>query len=367
MDSVQVHSDIGLLRTEWAELADRLRAGPFAHPGWFAAWQSAFGSGTPLVVSVHRRGELAGVLPLRSRYGACASLTNWHTPEFPVLATEEGVLEAMLEEGLRLGHGALDLSFLEADSAKTCSQVAGSRRGSCETRVIQRAPYIDVEGSWQEFLAGLPSRKRSKINRTRKRLETAGEVSFEVLEGSPDLDGALEEGFAIEAAGWKGAAGTAISANPKTLRFYREVARWAAGKGWLRLSFLRVDDRAVAFGFGLEHGGAHYDLKNGFHPDFASYAPGIVLASMRIEQAHESGLDRYEFLGDADRHKLDWTHCLHDRVRAQLFDPTARGLAERLAWRYGRSLRGKAKAASELGLGFLSTTKPKSSAQTELH
>jgi hypothetical protein len=81
---------------------------------------------------------------------------------------------------------------------------------------------------------------------------------------------------------------------------------------------------------------------------------------MRIEQAHESGLDRYEFLGDADRHKLDWTHRVHDRVRAQLFDPTARGLAERLVWKCGRNLKGKLKVAFEFGLGTLDSVRPRS-------
>ncbi|HKP88939.1 MAG TPA: GNAT family N-acetyltransferase, partial [Thermoleophilaceae bacterium] len=41
----------------------------------------------------------------------------------------------------------------------------------------------------------------------------------------------------------------------------------AAEQGWLRLAFLRLDGRAIAFDMCLEHGGAFYVLKGGFDPE----------------------------------------------------------------------------------------------------
>ena len=79
----------------------------------------------------------------------------------------------------------------------------------------------------------------------------------------------------MEGSGWK--TRTAIASRPDTRRFYRDVARWAAGRGWLRLGFLRLDGRALAFDFCLEHAGTHYLLKTGFDPAFRAYGPGMLM------------------------------------------------------------------------------------------
>src|SRR5207247_10269646 len=69
--------------------------------------------------------------------------------------------------------------------------------------------------------------------------------TLEVVDGSERLDELLEEGFRVEASGWKSRAGTAIASRPDTRRFYTDVARWASDRGWLRLAFLRLGGRAL--------------------------------------------------------------------------------------------------------------------------
>jgi len=59
-------------------------------------------------------------------------------------------------------------------------------------------------------------------------------------------------------AGWKTSLGTAIGSEPSTLRFYTQVAGWAAARGMLRPIFLLVDGRAVAAEFVLTDGRATY-------------------------------------------------------------------------------------------------------------
>ena len=97
------------------------------------------------------------------------------------------------------------------------------------------------------------------------------------LDGRDGLDSLLTEGFAIESAGWKAAGGTAIVSRAETEGFYREVAAWAAQRGWLRLAFLRLDGRALAFEFAIEEGGVYYALKSGFDPAYRAFSPGTLL------------------------------------------------------------------------------------------
>lgn len=348
MDSTQTTTEIESLATEWKELARELGASPFATPGWMRAWSEAFGDGPPTIICARRRGRLVGVLPLRRRTGNLLSLTNWHTPEFAPLAVDRDALKALLDEALEQARGRLDLSFLNGNDATVQESRGAAERGGarCETRVVQRSPYLELNGDWEAYEASLPSRKRSKLRKARRLMEEQGELSVDVEDGSGDLERALQEGFEVEAAGWKGSAGTAIAAHQATRTFYESIARWAAQEGWLRLVFLRVDQQPVAFGFALESSHSHYDLKNGFDPAYARCSPGVLLAEERIKHSFGVGLDRYEFLGDAERHKLDWTSSCHERTRVQLFPRTARGRLERLAWIHGRPLRTRALAAT---------------------
>jgi hypothetical protein len=89
---------------------------------------------------------------------------------------------------------------------------------------------------------------------------------------------------AIEASGWKGERGAAIISRPETRSFYTEVSRWAARNGWLRLAFLRLDGRALAFQCGLEDGGTHYFLKGGFRQRVPP-----LLAGQDPRRGHRSG------------------------------------------------------------------------------
>ena len=234
----------------------------------------------------------------------------------------------------------LDLSFLKAGSAaaETCERLGGAAGFRLLSREIQRSPYLDTTGNWADFESGLPSRKTSKYRRFRRRLDEQGQVSVEAFEGDERLAELLREGFEVEAAGLEGKRGEAILARPEITRFYTEVAEWAAERGWLRLSFLRLDDTPIAFAFGLEHDAVYYDLKLGFDPGYARFGPGVLLMEDRIRHAFNTSIKRFEFLGDAERHKLDWTDEVHVKQRLQAFTPTLGGTVNRIAWERGRPL-----------------------------
>jgi len=205
-------------------------------------------------------------------------------------------------------------------------------------RPLERGPYICINGSWETYEGALSSRLRAELRRRRRRLGEHGEVSLEITDGRQRLASYLEEGFAVEAAGWKGRQGTAIASQPRTRQFYEGVARWAAGRGWLVLAFLRLDGRPLAFDLCLERSGVHYLLKTGYDPAFQEYAPGKLLRREMVARAFNGGLTTYEFLGTDQPWKLEWTTTRRSRVLVQAFRPSARGSLEWGAMALGRPL-----------------------------
>ena len=328
------------LRAEWDELADRTGAAPFLRAGWIEAWHSAFGLGELRALTTRRDGRLAGLLPVSARRGSLVSPTDWHTPVFGPVAEDPGAIRELAHELLRRARRRADLWFLPADSAALGQARAAAGEAGCRSivRTIARAPYVPIEGPFEEYMGGLDRKFRKEIGRLWRRLEERGDTQVSYEDGSERLDDLLAEGFRLEGSGWKADAGTAILSDPAIERFYRDVARWAAERGWLRLAFLRLDGRALAFDMCLEHGGAFYVLKGGFDTEERKAGPGTLLTHHGIERAFELGLDSYELLGQADEYKRSWTSLSRERVRFQAFPRRPAGALEYLAWRYGRPL-----------------------------
>ncbi len=334
---VETRDSVRELAAEWDELADRVAAEPWLRPGWVDAWWEAFGAGRLRIVAVRRGDRLAGVLPLMEQRGVVRSTSNWHTPEFGLLAErhELGELaEALVSRRAhRVWLGFVDAAKPGVVACRAAAQAAGYR---VLERTLERSPYVPIEGDWEAYRVGLGKKLASELRRRRRRLEEAGRFSFEVVDGDERLPALLDEGFAVEAAGWKGARGLAIHSRPETLGFYRAVADWAAERGWLRLAFLRLDGRPFAFDFCIEDRGIHYLLKTGFDPAYARFAPGMILRYEMLARAFSIGLRSYEFLGADEPWKLEWTQATRERRLFHAFAPSVRGLVGWAAFGWGR-------------------------------
>ncbi|MGH2952434.1 MAG: GNAT family N-acetyltransferase [Solirubrobacterales bacterium] len=293
-----------------------------------------------MILVLRRAGRLVGVMPLARRRGALVSTSNWHTPAFSPVVEDEEALAELVRAALERTRVRLDLAFVDEASPaiETCVRVSEAGGFRLSSRALLRSPYLDIEGDWQAYEDQLPSRKKKKYRRFRRRLDEQGEVSIELSDGTSGLSELLRQGFEIEAAGYEDRPGTAIIARPETKRFYTEVAEWAAERGWLRLWMLRLDGAPIAFGYGLEHDRVYFDLKIGFEPRYAALGPGVLLLRERLQYAFTASLRTYEFLGAPERHKLDWTETLRGRMKLQVFAPTIGGIASRIAWERGRPI-----------------------------
>jgi CelD/BcsL family acetyltransferase involved in cellulose biosynthesis len=284
-----------------------------------------FGKGEPRALALRRGENLAGVVALESVRGALRSPTNYHTPSYAGVFADQRAALTLAEAALAQTQRHLKLSLVERASALV--PVLGELCTSgtlVHSRLMTRAPYLDLPDSPEAFEATLASKRRSAMRRSRRRLAELGEVSFEVCSGEERLDERLAEGFEVERSGWKGERGTAIASRADTRKFYLGIARWLVERGWLRLAFLRLDGRAIAFDFAVETGGVHYLLKTGYDEGLRSLAPGMVLRHEMITRCVSSGCRTYEFLGGDAPWKRVWTQSAHDRLQLYAFPPTMR-------------------------------------------
>lgn len=339
VSTLERHATVAELREEWDALADRAAGQPWVRPGWVDAWWRAFGAGPLEIMALRHNGELAAVLPLCRRMGALSSVTNWHTPEFDAVGEESAVAE-LIAKLLRRRPRRMSMAFVNADvGASFALREIAKRRGyRLIVRPLEHSPYIATDIGWTTYLAARDGKMLRELRRRRRLLEREGALSFSIERGGELLEQLVDEGFRVEAAGWKGESGSAVASDPATLSFYHQVARWASSRGALRLGFIRLDGRAIAFDFSIEEDGVHYLLKTGFDPDFSRFSPGKLLRYKMIEHTFDAGLRFYEFLGSNNPWKDEWTQLLRERSLVQAFSRSLPGLVDWSAFAFGRPL-----------------------------
>jgi CelD/BcsL family acetyltransferase involved in cellulose biosynthesis len=337
------------IRLEWLEgeaplrgRADDWRAisvDPFTSPDWLLPWWEAFSNGRRLLTCAAWRGDqLVAVLPMAERPGRLEALANAHTPYFDVATTDDHAREAVLEALLGLGHRCIALDLLPRDSRTVSYLLRHSRARRAVTRPRQVSPIVDTGVGLDAFRAASRPRWGAPLDRFRRKMTRENAARFELLTQPDDVDRVLDLGFAVEASGWKGRAGTAIVSNPRTERFYRAVAGAFAARGELALSWLCFGDEMVAFDLDLLVDGRLYLLKTGFDERYRRLAPGLVMRLAVIERCIEMGLSAHELLGDDSEWKRKFAGTARSHVEVRMYRPDVRGTASWLYRRYPRPI-----------------------------
>lgn len=312
-------------------MAERAGAVPFLYPGWLRAWRAAFGVRAPRVVTARRDGLLVGLLPMQLRGGALHAPTNVHTPVFDLLAVDGEAAQAVAHGLFATGVHEIAVGPLDADAEGLRILRAAAREAGYRVllRPVAHPPHLRLGGDLKTYQRSMSQNLRHDVERRFRRLCDAGVVSVQISNGHDQLGESLEEAFRVEKLSWKGKRGTAIASRKETSRFYAELAQWAASRDWLRLAFLRLDGRPIAFQFDLEVRPTYYSLKIGYDPEFERFSPGKLLAYTMVSRAVALGLTGYELLGTDEAWKHRWTQDVREHVTLRAF---ARSPAGVLAW-----------------------------------
>lgn len=342
--SAAMPEPIAALAPEWEQLAAETGASPFDDPGWATIWWSEFGTGQLEIHSVHDS-SLRALLPMRAAWGGLFSLTNWHSHTSGLLARDEAAIVDLVASLVEGRPHQVSIGFLESDAWQTDALARAMRERNYRVvfRPLTTPPFVDVEGTFAEYTARLSRNLRGNLRRRQRMLASSGAAVFEVHDGAQRLDELLDEGFAVEGSGWKVAAGSAILSRPEAERFYRGVARWAAARDQLRLDFLRLDGRCIAFELNVQSSDTLYDIKGGYDPAFAHLSPGLLLQESAVRRAFDLGLRRVDFLGNTERYKMSWATGTRQTVTLMAFAPTPTGRSRWLVERHARPLAKRVK------------------------
>jgi CelD/BcsL family acetyltransferase involved in cellulose biosynthesis len=327
------------LGAEWDALVRTSpRPSPFLLHAWLTSWWRHFGEGANLAVPVARRdGRLVAALPLLVR-----PHLGLRTARF-LGGRQSALADLLLEPGEDPSVGravaarvAAEADLVDLYGLPTHSRVAELLGPSIELLERVEAPVLDLTAGWDAVYRDKTSSKKRNLHRRRRRqLAELGRLEVVVARNLEDLRSALEEAFRLHLLRWEGRPDGSGFVTTAGQRFHREVLEPLVDLDVPRIVLLKLDGRAIAFHYYLAFEGRMYVHRLAFDPAFGRFSPGLVNTLDTIEAAAAEGLTRVEFLGGAERYKIE----LADGT-----EPLCQGLG------LARNARARAFASARLGM-----------------
>jgi CelD/BcsL family acetyltransferase involved in cellulose biosynthesis len=336
---VEEHEAAHVLTTRADEL-DRLAAATgsvFLTSAWLDAWTRAYAPTSRCVLATDQEGRLhaaAVVRPLRP-YGL-ASAANLETDDWTVAGDDSSARRAIWRHLGETGRGRLQLVAVPdvSEHAGVAREVLGGQGYRVAERESVANPRLELPSSWDGLMAAVSRNTRSLFRRRYRALNAVGAVRLRT--SAPErLEADLDCFYRLEASGWKGRSGTAITCRPDARALYDHFVRGLAATGRLRLQLLEVDERAVAADLSCTFAGGVFMIKTAFDESWRRHSPGLVLRGEALRSAIDDCLRFYDFLGPADDYKLRWGATVHPHVTMSAF----RGPVAPVAYRWHAQVR----------------------------
>lgn len=299
---------------EWQKLAQRAgEANVFAEPWMVLAGLRHCHEGAGAVLAFVRNGSgaLIGIAPMAASRGfgraPVRMASGWGHPNsfLSTLLIAEGcatafwlrllpaIAEGQAKAPILCLHGVPADGPMHAGLIEACRQLALSLSVEGAVTRAMLATTMDPDAYWDESVR---AKKRKELRRQWSRLNEQGVLTTDHLaaaqDGGADAAAWIDEFLRLEASGWKGANGSALSSNSDTDGFFRTAMLAAHDAGQMDITALRVDGRAIAMLITLFSGRAGFSFKTAFDEDFARYSPGVLL--------------QRESLSILSQHRLDW-------------------------------------------------------------
>ena len=305
------------------------RPSPSLLHGWLREWWRHYGDGAELAVQVARSdGALVGALPfcIKRRFGlrVLTFVGADQTSLADVLLADgesSEVATVLIERATSVGHDFADLNGLPAGG-----RLAAAINGNAQLIERSEAPVLDLSAGWDAVYEAKMSKKARSLDRRRRRqLAELGRVEVAVARTADELEPALEDAFALHDVRWQGRPDGSRFSTPLGRRFHRAAIQAMAEIDAARIVTLKLDGRPIAFHYYFLLEGSMYVHRIAFDPALGRYSPGLINTLDALDIGAGEGATRVEFLGGAERYKLDLADRLEPLYQAIGMADTLRG------------------------------------------
>ena len=276
------------------------------------------------------------------------TLTGWTHPYapfgVPLVDREEaeGAITAFLDHAEAKGTLILlPLIAAEGPFAAALSRVLLRRGGAMERYGAHARALLSPDGVRKTYLdRALSPKKTKELRRQRRRLLEHGLLKLATARDAATIVPALSDYLRLEAAGWKGRAGTAARRHGAILNFMHDAVTALAAEGGARVDRLIQDERTLAATVTLRAGDTAWLWKIAYDEGARRASPGVQLTLDVTESLLADGtIARVDSCATADHPMID--HLWRERLALAdlLIAPSAAAMGQFRIARHLETLR----------------------------
>jgi hypothetical protein len=140
-----------------------------------------------------------------------------------------------------------------------------------------------ADGGGPDWLAAAFGKRFKRLEAKRRALAAQGEVAFR-MHGGENCVAAARRFLSLEAAGWKGKAGSAMASDAGDAAYALRLAEELGSRGQMQVAELTLDGRAIASALLPMAGGTVSFFKTAYDEACRDHSPGVIL-DMEITRA----------------------------------------------------------------------------------
>jgi len=315
----KLHHDFSELdSTTWNALVEQSIANtPFSRYEYLTEWWKTLGGGEwgdakLVLVSASENDQLVGIAPLfvheYDGHQALLLIGSIEISDYLDLIVREADLPRFLSglmdflaSHITENWSAIDWYNLpDSSPTLTALKAESEKRGwNYHEEIYRPTPRIALNGTFEDYLAGIDKKQRHEMRRKMRRAEESGRVRFYVVDKDAAIEPELESFFHL------------MVQDPGKAEFLHEVMRdqmsnsirAAHEYGYLWLSFLEIDGIKAAATLCFDYKNKLWGYNSGVSFDFKELSPGWVIMAYDIQWCCENGRYEFDFMRGDEEYK----------------------------------------------------------------
>lgn len=330
-----------LLKTAWNNLANRSKdTCPFLCHEWFSVWLNNFiHDNLIFIVSLSKDDKVLTIVPFIEKKDIFRGVKvkmleligNVYSPFRSLIFDSVDTINTneALDAFFLTIKAKSDLSWdiIDFNSIPEENPFMGIARDCLASYNLKFSEHLcfgdwyqdSIKCSGDEYLANIPSNLRKDFQYCKRRLQREGTLDFIVVYSTENLDCYLDMYYEVYGKSWQ----KQERVGPT---FHRDLAKMAAEKGWLRLSFLIHNGFPIAAQFWIISGTSAYILKTVYDQKYKKYSAGKVLTSEMFRYVIDiDKITTIDYVQGDEEYKKDWTPKRRERRGLKVYNTTWRG------------------------------------------
>lgn len=319
IELIQSTSDFLSLKKEWNDLLSSSASHvPFLRHEYLTSWWATLGGGEwdqgtlAILVDRHVNGSLSAIAPLFIFQDRVMFLGSYQISDYLDFIASPEKLSAFIPAVFSFLEGGdfpdwqeLDLYNLRENSPSLpiLNEVSLQAGYKIKQEVIQPAPFLELPGSWEDYLDTLRGRYRREIER---KILNADQyflpVSWYIVEEEDALDAEMDAFLDLMANHPQKKA----FLTEKMVQQMKTSAKEGFQAGWLQLAFLQVGDIKAAGYLNFDFNHQVWVYNSGINPLFENLSPGWVLLGKIIQWAIDQGRAGLDFMRGDETYKYQF-------------------------------------------------------------